>query len=509
MAIELDEGPSISGIELDDEPTFGSGTRARMKEYEGLGPTQAAAKYRQSWEQSLKNAYSVATDPQKLGQVLKGMGREAYTVANQPLGKTVHDIARYYYQNPDIAATDVATMAMPMGYVGKAGEAAEAIPAASRLQRLGKEGTRPLDIPVEETPTKAVAGAKIQEAKEAGEEFPAEDANKLIGDIRETLKDPEYGYDFGTHPAVATALGHIDRILGKNTLSLEADPVMSRLGPRARAQVRLQTMEGGTGHTFVDLHNARKNLKRAFAAGGEQARMAGKIEEKLDDYAFSLPKGEQFKQGLDEYARAAKLDEIDEIKRKADLASGSRYTTAGWAHAVATELKKIASNPKKLRLWTPDEQARIEKIAGRKDLSDRIFRTMGRMSVRGPASLGADAVIGHLLHGIIPGGPYGLMLAGEVGRQLERAGIERQVRGFEELVAKGGKEEKLRPVIGDQAVETIKSTADGKRALAAWTKKATKTSTRALAIAIARSANMPQLVPRIENEINDIEPVSN
>lgn len=470
-----------------------------MKAYEGLSPEQGAAKARGELVESIKGIPSAA----------KEFVRNVYKAEKDPV-KAIKHVARalpglpqYYWENPDVLATDVAATFTPLG---PETEAARATSIPSRIQRLGHEVPRPTEPVETPRPTKAEAGKLIQEPKEAGTRFPASQADELMQDIRATLSSPDYGYDYGTHGKVKTALAHMDRLLTKSTITPEMEEQLDELGPRARAKKRLRIMETGWDtHDFIDLHNARKNLKPALSAGGEQGRMAEMMEEKLDDYVLGLPGGEKFKRGIEQYARAAKLDDLQEIKRKADLSAQARYTTAGWAHSFATELKKIAMNPKKMRLWTPDEREAIEKLVSRKDFGTRVLRAAGRLSVRGPASLGADAVIGHLLHAVIPGGPYGLMAAGELGRFGERQVMESRIKDFEDLVAKGGKRDvQLKNVIGPQAHDRIKNT----EAFRQWSKKATPSTTRALAIAIARAANMPQLIPRIESEINGIEQVN-
>jgi hypothetical protein len=103
-------------------------------------------------------------------------------------------------------------------------------------------------------------------------------------------------------------------------------------------------------------------------------------------------------------------------------------------------------------------------------------------------------------------GAPGIMAVGAGARYLRGARAMAHIDDIINTLLDEGsiKEESLQKTIGPEATAKIKTTIDGKRALAMWKKHASPMTTRALAIAVARAANMPQLTPRIENEINQI-----
>lgn len=479
------EGSISPFDDLIERPQFASGLKKRMEEYKGLSPIEAASQYRKGWGETLGNIADIATDPSKLASTVGSVLGTVYEAAKHP-GTAAENIGKYYYENPDIAATDIALIATPL----KPGTA-----DVSRLTRVAEEA------PKQSLKQRAIGG--IEGAKQSGRVFPPSQVTPVLDDIRSALK--KMSYDPSTHRRVARGLSNMDRLLAKSSITPEMESQLETLGPKARARARLAIMESGEGHTFGDIHNAMINLRPAIKAEGTEGAMANMMQEKLDDYVFTLPQGPEFQKGIADYAQARKLDEIDAIKDRVEIATKRNKTRAGYAHNLALEVDKIAKNPKKLRLWTPDEQAYIKSIVKKGNLPQKIAGALGNFAPTGIGRIGIDAVLGHILGGFIPGGTLGLMTIGAVGRGIETSLARKRLSEFERVVEAGGREDQLSKVVSPSVVDHLKKTPITKQALDNWKKKTTKATTRALAIAIARATNKPNLVPRIEQEINQIE----
>jgi hypothetical protein len=225
------------------------------------------------------------------------------------------------------------------------------------------------------------------------------------------------------------------------------------------------------------------------------------IGQTLDDYADSLgDAGPELVKGKGEYSIGKKKQKIEQALKDAEIRSRRRFTSAGLPHAISIEFDKL----RKAREFTPDEKARIDLLAQGGDETQRLARHAGRFSARGALPFAIDFIVGPHL-----GIPPGVIMGGaEVGRQVARRMALRDVHGLMDLVEAGGDEDKLEKVIGDRALKAMKSRAEGREALKRWGKSATPSTTRALALAIARATNMPQLIPRIEGEINGLQQTS-
>jgi hypothetical protein len=497
---------SIDWDEVTKPPSFASGTLKGMKEYEGLSPEQATQKYLSGWGKTLDVIGEKIADP--IGTAKDIASATAHDVAH-PV-ETAERLGRWAYENPDEAFMQGLAMGAPgLGELG----------AATRLQRVGREvaGAEAPKVALGGAPelTTGAVGAKMNEMRKTGGSFPRSGFAPVMKDIREDLKN--YKYDAPTHKNVAIALGHIDRLLTGDVRSPEGAMGMLRVGgtdvpvdhplaAKVRAAERLKAM-GGT-YDFGDIENALENIRPTFKASGKQPAMGQMIEEKIENHVYSLPGGPEFMQYRSQYSQAKKLDTINQIKERADIVAGRRFTTAGLGHALAQEVDKIAKNPRELRRWTPAEQDVIKSIAGRKGLDERMARAVGKLSVRGPMNIGLDYLVHLALGPLIPGGTMGVMLAGEAGRQWERRIAAGKIREWENLTSAGGDVKNLGKVVGDPVVGALNSSPSGRRALHSWQARASRATTRALALEIARATNKPQLIPRIEQEINQIEPVS-
>ncbi len=258
-------------------------------------------------------------------------------------------------------------------------------------------------------------------------------------------------------------------------------------------------------HKFGTLINVRKSkdLKDAFKSGiPVETKMASEIKSRLDDYAISLgQEGEVYQKGLQEYAMGAQLEDAEEMVTSALRSSKRRYTSAGFAHALAMKADEIVKNPKKLRLWSPDAQARLDIIAQGGEDGQRLAQSIGRASLRGPMGLALGMLIGH---------PMVVAGIGEVGRQVARGMAFKSVEGLKDLIYAGGSEAKLTALqnhVTEKPFQKIVSQPATKQAAIDWSKAkgpAQSVAARTLAIAIARSFGTPTQVTRIEKELNDL-----
>jgi len=122
------------------------------------------------------------------------------------------------------------------------------------------------------------------------------------------------------------------------------------------------------------LTNLRKAIRSAQASiDPEERRMATILKDKFDDYVANAPSSDilgtntktgtaLWKQARDEYSKLMKSDVFEDMLENAQL-DASKFTQSGTENSLAQQLRQLAKNDKKMRLFTKEEQAAIRSAA--------------------------------------------------------------------------------------------------------------------------------------------------
>jgi hypothetical protein len=220
-------------------------------------------------------------------------------------------------------------------------------------------------VPLDNAPTKdfleTQSNQLFQSAKDAGITYKTKPFNSAMSNIATGLR--EEGYTPTAYPKVSAAINE-----------LTANPL-----PK----------------DFTELKALRTIIKGASSsADAAERRIAGILLDKFDDYVINSPtkdikvgskEGVQlWQEARSTYSKLKKSEVFDDMLSNADL-NKSKFTQSGVENALATELRNLAKNDKRMRLFTKEEQSQIRAAAKGGNLQNTL-KFIGRFSPTGPVS---------------------------------------------------------------------------------------------------------------------------
>jgi hypothetical protein len=219
------------------------------------------------------------------------------------------------------------------------------------------------------------------------------------------------------------------------------DAVDADLQPKANILMKRLQEAKDKPLTLSDLDNLRKKAVRITQGPDkDEAYFAGQMIEQLDDFIDNLAPeavttgnareaGQLITNARDLAKRARKAEVIELAVEKANNAVGPNYNTAGWQTAVQQQFRRIADNPKLMRLYNPDEVRMIKAVVNgaRGQVLLNIVRKFNPSSALALVGATANPALG------VPA-----LVAG----QIAKAGSARMTKGavqqVDELVRRGG-----------------------------------------------------------------------
>lgn len=147
---------------------------------------------------------------------------------------------------------------------------------------------------------------------------------------------------------------------------------------------------------WTELQALRKMIKGAQASiDPDEKRLASILLDKYDDYLLSVPKtdvvsgdvkqvGRLWDDARDAYSRMKKSEVFEDMLKNAEL-DKSKFTQSGAENSLAQQLRTLAKNDKKMRLFTQDEQKAITQAA-KGDTTQNLLKFFGRFAPTGPVS---------------------------------------------------------------------------------------------------------------------------
>lgn len=185
---------------------------------------------------------------------------------------------------------------------------------------------------------------------------------------------------------------------------------------------------------FVELQALRKIIAGAQAsADPTERRLASQLKENFDDFIINAPDSmvttgskeglQAWKDARNAWSRLSKSETFMDIIEKAQL-DKSKYSMSGIENALTTQMRNLAKNDKKMRMFTPDEQEVIKQVA-KGDNTDLALTLIGKVA--------PNSVISSL-PAIMVGGPAGVAL-GAAGFAAKKAASTRKTANIEALAA--------------------------------------------------------------------------
>jgi len=219
----------------------------------------------------------------------------------------------------------------------------------------------------------------FNEAKQSGVELNAKDFATNMASIGKDLRNE--GYDPRLYPKLSVALDEM--------------------------------ANAGIPKDFNELSTLRKFVMGAQkSADPEERRLATMLKSDFDEYVANIPESsvvggskeglKAWKEARDTYTKLSKSDVFTEMLENAQL-DKSKFSMSGMENSLAQQLRQLAKNDKKMRLFTSEEQDAI-KAAAKGGAGQNALRFIGKFaptsavssipallatSVSGPAGLAA------------------------------------------------------------------------------------------------------------------------
>jgi hypothetical protein len=228
------------------------------------------------------------------------------------------------------------------------------------------------------------------------------DSQKFVTDMDRIGKDlRQEGYTAKAYPKVASAL----------------EELQNRTTPK----------------DFVELQSLRKMIKGAQAsADPAERRLASILVDEFDDYILKAPDSaviggnkesiSTWKEARTSFSRLKKAEVFQDMLANAEL-DKSKFVASGEENSMAQQLRQLAKNDKKMRLFTKEEQEAITNAA-KGGTVQNLLKFYGRFAPTGPIT-GAIAGAGSILSPMV-GIPLAIGAAGSryLATDLRKSAIE-------------------------------------------------------------------------------------
>lgn len=218
-------------------------------------------------------------------------------------------------------------------------------------------------------------------ARESGVELNAKDFSTNMAGIGKELRNE--GYDPRLYPKLAVALDEMT--------------------------------QAGIPKDFNELSTLRKFIQGAQkSADPDERRLATILKDDFDTYVSNIPESsvvggskeglKAWKEARDTYSKLSKSEVFTDMLENAQL-DKSKFSMSGVENSLAQQLRQLAKNDKKMRLFTQEEQEEIKKAA-KGGMGQNALRFIGKFaptsavssipallatSVSGPVGLGMTA----------------------------------------------------------------------------------------------------------------------
>jgi hypothetical protein len=256
-------------------------------------------------------------------------------------------------------------------------------------------------------------------------------------------KDAKAAYKRAEDAGVAVSAQSFDAFKMKLLDDMEKQGIDADLHPDATAALKRVASEKGPV-TLEKLETLRRIALDAEASiKSPDSRLAGEIIDQLDEYVDNLKDADAvsgdpkqaaaLKEARGFYSRKKKAEDIERLMKRAEL-SAPNFSASGMENAIRTEFRNLAKNERRMRRFTKEEQAAIERVAKGGPV-ENLARYFGKFAASGPMSAALSGGIGFAVGG--PGGAAGLPAAGFASRMLATQMTKGNARAAHEIMRRG------------------------------------------------------------------------
>lgn len=197
---------------------------------------------------------------------------------------------------------------------------------------------------------------------------------------------------------------------------------------------------------FNELRTLRKFIQGAQkSADPEERRLATDLKNRFDEYVMNIPESsikagnkeglQAWKEARDVYSRMSKAEIFDEMLDNAQL-DRSKFSMSGMENSLAQQLRQLAKNDKKMRMFTAEEQQAIREAAQGGNVQN-VLRLFGKFAPTSSVS-SIPSILTTALNA-----PLGLALTGgAIGSRYAASQMRKSdVKKLAALMRAGGKKE--------------------------------------------------------------------
>jgi hypothetical protein len=298
------------------------------------------------------------------------------------------------------------------GAVSKMGDVTQNV--MPKMQTLADKAGLPVKFPIAEStqeviPTieslKQQAGQQYKFAEDAGAVFKKNSFKTFADSLEPQLR--KEGFNVTLHPGVFAALKEI-KDAAKTDVTLENAEILRRIGNAAKSSI-----------------------------SADERRVGGVLIDKLDDFIEGAQPN-QLKSGSKEavdalvsardlWKRSRKGDILQEIFDTAELRADANFSQSGMEQALRSRLVNLATNAKKMRTFTKEEQAAIKDTAKGGSIQN-ILRWAGKYSPTSAIATASGSYVGASLLG-----PAGAIIAPAVGLTARYGATKMGLKNFKDL----------------------------------------------------------------------------
>lgn len=218
-----------------------------------------------------------------------------------------------------------------------------------------------------------------------------------------------------------------------------------KLHPRALAALESLGNEVGKPLTLEKADTLRKVLKNAAStADASERRIVMRAVDKFDDYIAGLKPTdvlagdakaatEALTEARGLWSKARKSEAVEDLMERAKTRA-SQFSGSGYENALRTEFRNLIMNPRKMRVFSAEEQDAIKKVAKGGALENSL-RMLGKFAPTGVVSSALSGGMGFAAAG--PAGAVALPALGFAARRGATALTERNAKLAAELMRRG------------------------------------------------------------------------
>ncbi len=273
----------------------------------------------------------------------------------------------------------------------------------------------------------AMAGGLGTQAAQRGLQFMATQPATPAMDALRRAKNA--AYDAADNAGVVVGADRFKRAVADIGQAARKQGLDRNVTPKAAGAMRRLLLEADEGRdlSLTEIDTLRKVIRRAADTTdrGDKA-VALAMRSELDSFLDDLKPGDlvsgdaaavqTLKQARALNTRLSKGEQIDDMIESA-TERASQFSGSGMENALRTEFRALARNPKKMKLFTPDEQSAIRAVNRGAPMTN-FFRMLGKLAptgvVSGGVGAGGGAAVGSALAGP-PGAAVGAIGVPAVG----------------------------------------------------------------------------------------------